>query len=207
MKFTILLLATLTFSGGPVLTSRAAEAPDPTVPPGRQTREEMRERMKNLTPEERQKMMNQLRERAGGTGLNGPEMDKRRAEMEKMRQELKDLPPAERAARIQAFRETNTVLRPGVSNLRPEETEARRKQFQERIAKELEQLKAKKSAGTITEEESRRLERMTEWSKKLESVPAGGGAKGYGLERRPPIEDQLPKPVEPAKPSTPPAPK
>jgi len=188
---------------------RAAEAPDPAPPAGRPTKQELRDQLKPLTPEQRQAKMNEMRAKMGGA--SGPEFDKRRAEFEKLRLELQSLPPAERSARLQAFRQTNALggltnagPRPITPSLSPEDTAAKRQQFRERIDSELTRLKTKKAEGTLTPEDTRRLERMNEWSKRLEGGPAGGpGALGAP---RPTIDEQFPKPVEPTSPPKPTAP-
>ncbi|MFM1769902.1 MAG: hypothetical protein RJA22_2431 [Verrucomicrobiota bacterium] len=179
----------------------AAETPDPAPPAGWPTREQLREQLKDLTPEQRQAKLKEMRERLGPPGgLSGPLFEKRRAEFEKFRQELQSLPPAERAARLQAWRQTNglgtnSLLGPIPPGLNPADSEAKRGQFRERIQAELEQLKAKKAGGTLTPEETRRLERMTVWAEQLKSSPDG---RPPGPGRRPKMEEQFPKPVEPA---------
>lgn len=176
----------------------AADPKDPAPPSDRPSREALREQFKNLTPEQRQERLKEMRERF--PGITGGDLEKRRAEFEKLRTELKDLPPAERAARIQAWRQTNGftngLSRPLAPGLSPEESTAKRAQFRERIDAELTRLKARQADGSITPEETRRLERMSEWNKRLESIPP---ARGPGpLQRRPSIDEQFPKPKDPA---------
>lgn len=191
-------VVTLAAAGLPTF-AQTVEPADPAPPPGRPTREELREQLKNLSPEERQAKLREMRERAGGP--TGPQLEKRRAEFEKMRQELQGLPPAERAARLQQWRQTNgfgtnSILGPIPPRLNPADSEAKRGEFRERIQSELKQLKAKEAAGTLTPEETRRLQRMIEWSERLKAAPDGPGGPAGG--RRPAIDQQFPKPVEPA---------
>ena len=188
---TTLLLAAL----GSTAALRAADEPAP--PPGRPTREEIRESIKNLTPEERAARLKALREKGG---LGGPAADallKRRAEVEKLRGEIKVLPPEQREARIREWRETNALGRPALANVSAEEREARRKVFQKRIEEHLATINKKKADGSITEEETRRLQNMERMLKRLESGP------------RPPLGLPLPSgpAVKPAKPDEPAKPK
>lgn len=194
--FCLLLSSVVTLATAALAPSaRAADPADPAPPAGRPTREELREQLKNLSPEERQAKLREMRDRVGG--LTGPQLEKRRAEFEKMREELQSLPPAERAARLQAWRQTNgfgtnSLLGPIPPRLNPADSEAKRGEFRERIQSELKQLKAKQAEGSLTPEETRRLQRMTEWVERLQAAPGQPGV------RRPSIEEQLPKPVEPA---------
>ncbi len=165
LGFTALLLAAI----GPAAALRAADEPAP--PPGRPTREEIRESIKNLTPEERTARLKALREKGG---LGAPAADallKRRAEVQKLRDEIKDLPPEQREARIREWRETNALGRPALATMSAEEREARRKVFQKRIEEQMATLNKKKADGSITEEETRRLQNMERMLKRLESGP------------------------------------
>jgi hypothetical protein len=148
---------------------RAADELAP--PPGRLTREEIRESIKNLTPEERAARLKALREKGG---IGAPAADailKRRAEVEKLRQEIKDLPPEQRQARIREWRESNAFGRPALATMSAEEREARRKTFQTRIEAHITMLNKKKADGSLTEEETRRLQNMERMLKRLESGP------------------------------------
>jgi len=154
---------------GSAAALRAADEPAP--PPGRPTREQIRESIKNLTPEERAARLKALREKGG---LGAPAADailKRRAEVEKFREEIKDLPPEQREARILEWREKNALGRPASATMSAEEREARRKLFQTRIEAHIANLNKKKADGSITEEETRRLQNMERMLKRVESGP------------------------------------
>jgi len=181
----------------PVL--RAAD--DPAPPPGRPSREELREKFKGLTPEERQSKMRELREKGGLTGPLGEQMKKKQAELAKYRDSIKDLPPAEREAKLRQWRETNGPLRSVIQSMTPEEREAKRKELSERMDQHLKTLKARKADGSITEEESRRLERMEQMRKRIKS---GGKAPFRGSDepfRLPPPRPPGDKPAAPEKPT------
>ena len=185
-----LLFASVLLLTGPTIGEGADDIPAPAAPPGRPTREELREQIKNLTPQERQARLREFRERqAQGPGTIGrEEFEKRRQERDRLLKEIKDLPPAERQTRIREFRERGGLTRPGFSTLNPEERDAKRKQFQERVAKEIATLRAKKARGGLDEDGERSLQRMELIAKRLEqvSLPAPGA---------------LPLPIEkPAKP-------
>jgi hypothetical protein len=182
---------------------RAAD--DPAPPPGRLTREELREQFKGLTPEERQAKMKELREKAGPGGPMGEETQKRRAEFQKFRESVKDLPPAERETKLREWREKNLSAPAGPSTMTPEEREARREEFSKRIQQQIQVLKEKKADGTITEDETRRLQRMEELARRLETR---GDSRGLGQPiPRPPGDKpgapgQAPaKPAQPVKPA------
>ena len=174
MKCTVLLHCSATLlilaTGA---TLRAAD--DPTPPPGRLSREELKEKFKGLTPEERQAKMKELREKTGPGGLMSEEMQKRRAEFEKLRESFKDLPPAERETMLREWREKNLKAPAGPAAMTPEERETRRKEFSKRIEEQIAALKKKKSDGTITENETTRLQNMEKMARRLESRGDSGG--------------------------------
>jgi hypothetical protein len=177
-----------TLAGAPLL--RAADEPKPPQPPV--NREALREQLKNLSPEERQAKIRELRERQMGT--NRVDIEKRRAEFQKLQGELKGLPPEERQAKIQQWRQTNGLARPGFRTLEPDQVKAKRGEMKGRIEQQLTELRKKKADGTITEQESKRLERMELMAKRLEQGPGEAG-KDSGA---------LPPPVVPPKPAKPP---
>ena len=163
-------LASLLVSLSPFGAAGADDLPPPVAPAGRPTREELRERVKNLTPEERQARLREFREKqAQAPGAAGREtFEQRRREREALLNEVKDLPPAERQAKIKEFRERVGLLRPGASTLKPEEREIKRKEFQERVAKEIATLRAQKAKRTLDEESERSLQRLEMIAKRLE---------------------------------------
>ena len=140
------------------LLAVAAEELQP--PGGRPDREALRERVKNLSPEERQKAIKEFRERNGLGRTN-------QSEWEKKREEFKSLPPEERAARMRELRESLAKDREGFRMLTPEERETKRSEIRKRVDAHLDGLRAKKADGTITEAEQRRLDRMEQMSKRL----------------------------------------
>ena len=183
-------LGAILFTTSATVGTGADDVPAPAAPPGRPTREELRERIRNLTPEERQARLREFREKqAQSPGASGREaFEKRRQERETLLNEIKNLPPAERQAKLREFRERGGLTRPGFRTLNPEERDAKRKQFQERVAKEIATLRAKKARGGLDEDGERSLQRMEMIAKRLEqgSLPVPGA---------------LPLPIEkPAKP-------
>lgn len=148
---------------GSVAPLRAADEPAP--PPGRPTREEIRQNIRNFTPEERVARLKAIRDRGG---IGAPAADA----LLKLREETKDLPPAQRRARIREWRETNAFARPALGAMSAEEREARRKIFQTRIEQQIATLKKKQADNSFTDEDSRRLQNMERMLKWLESTPA-----------------------------------
>jgi len=174
---------------------RAADEPVP--PPGRPTREEIRERFKNLTPEERTARLEAWRDKGGPGAPLADAVLKRRAELQKLREEIKDLPPEQRQARIREWRGTNSFGRPALATMSPEEREALRKRFEKRVEDHIATLNKKKADGSLTEEETRRLRNMERLLQRLESGP-------NRLESRPNLPLGLTPPATPAvKPSNP----
>jgi hypothetical protein len=78
-----------------------------------------------------------------------------RAEFEKWREQLRNLPPQERAAKLRELRQGSARLL-----LSEQDRLARRKEIQHRLKTQIEQLQKKKTDGTITRAESRRLDRL-----------------------------------------------
>ena len=84
-----------------ILPCRSAEE-DPAPPPGAPTREQLRERVKNLSPEALQTKIREFREKQakGGGPLAREQFEQRRKDFEKLREETRDLPPEQRQARF-----------------------------------------------------------------------------------------------------------
>lgn len=143
----------------------AAEEPDPTPPANRPDPAALRERAKKLSPEERQKLMRELRERNGLSGTN-------RTEWEKRREELKKLPPAERAAKLKELRKEIQQGRDKSNQLSAEERDVKRGELKTRIDGQIAELQKRKAEGVLSESEQRRLERMEQMSKRLGRGPA-----------------------------------
>ena len=114
---------------------------------------------------------------------------------EKLRQELQNLPPEERRKKLQEMREQR-------QQQTPEQREAQRKQMRERMDKRLADLQKKKTDGTITEQETKQLERLEQMKKRQEQ---GGGPQGAQPRRRPQGDKQPAPPDKPAAPDKQPA--
>lgn len=143
----------------------AAEEPDPTPPANRPDPAALRERAKKMSPEERQKLMREVRERNGLSGTN-------RTEWEKRREELKKLPPAERAAKLKELRKEIQQGRGKASQLSAEERDAKRSELKTRIDGQIAELRKRKAEGVLSESEERRMERMEQMSKRLGRGPS-----------------------------------
>lgn len=143
----------------------AAEEPDPVPPPNRPDPAALRERAKKVTPEERQKLMREFREKNGTLGTN-------RSDWEKRREELKKLPPAERAAKLKELRQEIQQGRGNSKLLSAEERDSKRNEMKGRIDSQISELQKRKATGDLTESEQRRLERMQQMSKRLGRVPS-----------------------------------
>lgn len=87
------------------------------------------------------------------------------------REDWQKMTPEERQAKMKELRDKQKTLT-------PEQREAQRKIYHDRIAKQLEELRKKKTAGPLTPAETKRLENMEEWMKRMEQgqpSPAGAG--------------------------------
>ena len=110
--------------------------------------EKLREELRGLPPAERQKRLRELRENAGLPA---------REELEKRREELQKLPPEEREARLKELRDRLAERRKAMT---PDERKLKRQEIKARFEKQLHELEKKKTAGSLTPEEARRLERL-----------------------------------------------
>ena len=146
----------LTLAGGVVLQAEE----DPVPPPNRPDPAALRERARKLSPEERQKLVREFREKHGLVGTN-------RTEWENRREELKKLPPAEREAKLKELRQEVQQGRRQFKLLSPEDRDAKRKEMRQRIDAQITELQKQQAGGTITEAEQRRLERMRQMSARL----------------------------------------
>ena len=135
------------------------------------------ENAKTPTAEEREKKLKEFREKQKQVS---PEA------IAKLREQLKNLPPEERAARLKEFRERQKAA--SLPNPDADPQAKMRARFEKRIG----DLRKKKTDGTITDDETRQLERGEQMLKR-------GGKKGAeNAERR--ESDELPVPkVPPAK--------
>jgi Skp family chaperone for outer membrane proteins len=113
----------------------------------------LREELRKLPPEERQKRL--------------------REEFEKRREELKQLPPAEREAKLKELRQ-HLLERQRVMS--PDERKAKRQEIKARFDKQLAELRSRKTNGTITAVESKRLERLEAIRRRFGQAQEGGVA-------------------------------
>lgn len=157
------LLAANSYAGDGT-SSTNATAPKPLT-----NREGLRQELKNLSPAERQARLKDLREQLGKT-------NPQRELWEKRREELKTLPLGQRESKVREWRQqagTNAVR-----SMTPEEREARIKGIRARLEEQLKTLRERKAEGKLTEEESKRLERMESIATRFakETRPTAGAA-------------------------------
>lgn len=157
--FTLLTLSIGLSAGN--LSLRAEDAAKPATPAAQPTREEIREQLKNLTPEEREAKLKELREKFGKSADSD--------EARKRREEFQKLTPEEREAKMKEFR-AKQGQRPGgggelakqreeLKNVPPEERAAKLKELREKMEKRHDELLKKKTEGTLTAEEQEQLNR------------------------------------------------
>lgn len=128
-----------------------AEDTKPATSGNRPSREELREQWKNLTPEQREARIKEWREKnPGGPSRSG---DPRGPAAEKFREERKEL-----AKQIGLDAEE-------LKNLSPEE---RMKKVREASEAKVTELKKKKEAGTISDDEQKLLGRLEQLKKGAE---------------------------------------
>lgn len=182
ISVTVPLLVAVLLAGA--ASGRAADpASTNTAVAPKISRDQLREQIKNLSPEERAARLKQWREQnPSGTA----EEALRRREL------LRSLPPEEREAKLREWRDRGTTnaagLRAALARLTPEQREAKRKEIQQRVESEYAKLAKKLEAGTISDEERIRLRRVEairkrmaaegEIAKKAGETPAApGGTK------------------------------
>ncbi|MGV3757872.1 MAG: hypothetical protein ACO1QS_21020 [Verrucomicrobiota bacterium] len=94
---------------------------------------------------------------------------------EQIRKELEALPPEQREAKMKEMKEREAKApaagdlekrREEFKNLPPEQREAKMKEFREQFMARRTELEKKKTAGTLTPEEEKALERMNEMAKR-----------------------------------------
>jgi hypothetical protein len=179
---------------------------------GRTNRAELRELLKDFSPEERAALIQSWREKHGAAPITSEDIDQLRLEWrslapaereaklkearekrgpgtsaredrEKRREEWEKLPPAERRAKAREWRQ-----RSGSTNeLTTAERDAWRKQLRERLDAQLAGLREKKTNGTLTEPEQGRLDRLEELARRMEQGkrPAPSQPEGPPGEGRP----------------------
>ena len=141
-------------------TASVKAAEQPTNQPAR---DELRQQLRQLSPEERQEKIREIREKLG-TGSVW------RAEAERRREEWKDLTPEQRRAKMLEWR----AMRGGeqAQAITPDNRDVYRQQIRERLQKQLQELNAKKAQGALTPEEQKRLENLGQVSKYFNAAPA-----------------------------------
>jgi len=161
IKLSIAAVAALAFCGSNFIAPAADDSPKTNARP------------QGVSPDERKARLEDLRQR------NPEAFRKVREELERRREELKKLPPAEREAKIKEIRERFVERRKAMT---VEERKAKRQEIKGRLDKQLSALREKKTNGTLTAQEARRLERLEtvgQRFKQAESTPQDGadGAK------------------------------
>lgn len=137
LKLSYLLAAAL------VSTALVAQAQEKKAE--RPSREEMREKFKNMTPEEREKQIKEWREKQGAeAGQPRPDMANAAKQLGINPEEMRNLTPEER-----------------------------RTKMNEAVDKKLAELNKKKADKTITEEETKFLERLEARKKAVERFKGG----------------------------------
>jgi hypothetical protein len=122
--------------------------------------EKFKEEWKKLTPAERQARIREFREKSRRPLIS-------RAEIERRREEFKHLTPEERRARIRSWREQHGGLK-------------------ERLEKQIIELRQKKLDGTITPEESQRLERLEVVAQRFEQTGRSQKSSDRTIDKRDP---------------------
>jgi len=133
---------------GALCIGRSAEQDQPI---DAKKREEIRQELRNLPPDQRDAKVREYRQKFGPGFLLDPQ------EMQKRREELKNLPPEERQKKIQEWRQERMNARRDFKAMSPEEREAKRKEMRERFQKQLDELRKKQTAGTLSIEEQKQL--------------------------------------------------
>lgn len=183
----ISFLAVLTLAAA----AGGARAAEGTAPPARKSaREELREQIKNLTPEERAARLKELREKSQPT----------RDEVDRRREMLKNLSPDERELKLKELRDRGGAARRTQEErmLALEEREARPKEVLQRVEQQLDTLRKKVNEGTISAEERVRLERLEKIYLRFEERaprPPGGSpqpTKAAGKDSLPPNSHRNP---------------
>ena len=161
IQFSIAAVAALAFCGSILSAPAADDSPKTNARP------------QGVSPDERKARLEEFRQR------NPEAARKLREELERRREELKNLPPAEREAKIKEIRERFAERRKVMT---VEERKAKRQEIKGRLEKQLGLLREKKTNGTLTAQEGRRLERLEtvgQRFKQAEPAPQEGadGAK------------------------------
>ena len=173
----LLLTAAVLFAG---LVDGPAAEPAPTKLPAapKISREQLREQIKNLTPEERANRLKQWREQ---NAAGSAEEALRRREL------LKGLTPAEREAKLREWRERGSTNAANVHTplkLTPEQREAKRREIRQRVESEYGKLRQKLADGTISDEERIRLRRVEVIRKRLLAGTAVPAPMAVGAEEK-----------------------
>jgi hypothetical protein len=127
---------------------------------------------KDLSPEQKQWKLKQIRETNGLPPLTA--------------EDLRKLTPEERQAKIMEWRERNAP------KFSPEELAKRRLQINDRLARQVSELQKKKANGSIKDDERRRLERLEELSARMKQRPVETGT-APGAQSNDPAAGSSPK--------------
>lgn len=144
------LAAAVFLAAGATAALRAAD--ETPAAANQEKRAELRERLRNMTPAERQAARDQFRKR-----------------QQKAAEQARKLTSEERKA-IQAKRRKAIEERPGQT---PEQREAVAKERRAKLQQRLEELRKKNEAGTLSQQEKRQLEHLEQRLKE-----AGTGSPG-----------------------------
>ena len=173
------LLFWIICGGSTIAVSADEQLPDPARKPVPEARraamedlrkrnpeafEKLREELKNLSPEERQKRLREFHEKHGT-----PVRD----ELEKRREELKKLPPEERQAKMKVLREQLMERRKAMTE---DERRAKRGEIRSRFERQLGELRQKKTNGTLTPLESKRLQRLETVGQRFKEAQVNGAS-------------------------------
>lgn len=85
-------------------------------------------------------------------------------QIQQRREEWQKMTPEQRDARMREMRTNNS------RTMTPQEMEARRKVMRDRLEQQIEDLKKKKSEGTITTNETARLNSLEQWLKRWDQA-------------------------------------
>jgi len=141
-------------------------AAEPAASTNQPTREQLREQLRPLTPEERQAKIREIKEKLGpGSPWRG--------EAERRREEMKDLTPEQRRAKILEWRASRTGEQP--PPVTDENRAMYRQQIRERLQRQIQDLNAKKAKDGLTAEEQKRLDNLLQVAKHF-TTPGGAPA-------------------------------
>lgn len=168
----------------------SAEEADPVPPSNRPDPAALREKARNLSTDQRQKLFREFRDKNGLAGTN-------RSDWEKRREELKKLPPKEREARLKEMREEIQQGRKQFKLLSTGERDSKRTEMKGRIDAQIAELQKQMTEGGVTGSDNRRLERMKQMSARL-ARGAAADARRPQSPKAPAAETDVLPPPKPA---------